>query len=48
MSYLPAVEFEPQAQLPVVDDRVASHVLLSPDAVGQSVLQPGDRDGGEG
>ena len=33
MSDLPAVEFEPQAQLSVVDDHVSSHVLLSPDTV---------------
>lgn len=42
MTDLPAVEFEPQSQLLVVDDCVLSHVLLGPDAVWQSVLQPGN------
>lgn len=41
VSYLPAVELEPQPQLLVVDHRVSPHVLLRPDAVGQSLLQPG-------
>lgn len=43
-SHLPAVEFEAEPQLPVVDHRVAPHVLLGPDAVGQSLLQPADAD----
>ncbi len=44
MSDLPAVEFKPQAQLFVVNDHVSSHVLLCPDTVGQSLLQPGEAD----
>lgn len=43
-SHLPGVEYEAEPQLPVVDHRVAPHVLLGPDAVGQSLLQPADAD----
>lgn len=46
--HLPAVEFEAESQLPVVDDCVPSHVLLGPDAVGQSLLQPAEGKGQHG
>lgn len=39
MSDLPAVEFESQPQLSVVDDHVSSHMLLCPNAVWQSLFQ---------
>lgn len=44
MSDLPAVEFESQSQLSVVNDHVSSHVLLCPDTVWQSLLQPGETE----
>lgn len=44
MSDLPAVQFESQSQLFVINDHVSSHMLLCPDTVGQSLFQPGQTD----